>query len=125
MAARGALRRLTSHFLNSNPHSVRPLVSLTSSACDHIGGHASTSGSTHGLGQGLSRGVATDAVGTGHSKPYIRQESVNRVIEAALTLVREQVFLKAETVKPLGEAEKVPALLGLPLGHNSSFQQGG
>ncbi|GAQ85828.1 arginase [Klebsormidium nitens] len=62
----------------------------------------------------------------GHTAPYrLRPESVQRVIEAALTLVRELVHLKGETVKRLEkDAEKVPALLGLPLGHNSSFQQG-
>ncbi|KAH7863083.1 hypothetical protein Vadar_013105 [Vaccinium darrowii] len=48
----------------------------------------------------------------------------NRVIEASLTLIRERAKLKAELIRAMGGAEASTSLLGVPLGHNSSFLQG-
>ncbi|KAK9266972.1 hypothetical protein L1049_012643 [Liquidambar formosana] len=48
----------------------------------------------------------------------------NRVIEASLTLIRERAKLKGELVRALGGALASSSLLGVPLGHNSSFLQG-
>lgn len=164
MAARGALFRLSSNFLNSCAPSLRPALTatasishqqtdlplnpslnqgfsrgLTTDAPEPTGSAPGLSqnssqalnpggsqGSSFGLTEGFSRGLSTDAAGMGHTAPYrLRPENVQRVIEAALTLVRELVQLKGETVRRLEkDAEKVPALFGLPLGHNSSFQQG-
>ncbi|KAL7233541.1 hypothetical protein ACSBR1_017205 [Camellia fascicularis] len=47
-----------------------------------------------------------------------------RVIEASLTLIRERAKLKGELVRALGGAVASASLLGIPLGHNSSFLQG-
>ncbi|KAK3033749.1 hypothetical protein RJ639_034191 [Escallonia herrerae] len=47
-----------------------------------------------------------------------------RVIEASLTLIRERAKLKGELVRALGGAVASSSLLGVPLGHNSSFLQG-
>ncbi|XP_076942699.1 arginase 2, chloroplastic/mitochondrial-like [Bidens hawaiensis] len=52
------------------------------------------------------------------------EEGQNRVIEASLTLVREQAKLKGELVRALGGAKATSSLLGVPLGHNSSYLQG-
>ncbi|OIT08217.1 PREDICTED: arginase 1, mitochondrial [Nicotiana attenuata] len=48
----------------------------------------------------------------------------NRVIEASLTLIRERAKLKGELIRALGGAVASTSLLGVPLGHNSSFLQG-
>ncbi|KAL3381172.1 hypothetical protein AABB24_001343 [Solanum stoloniferum] len=48
----------------------------------------------------------------------------DRVVEASLTLIRERAKLKGELVRGLGGAVASTALLGIPLGHNSSFLQG-
>ncbi|XP_061998607.1 arginase 1, mitochondrial isoform X2 [Rosa rugosa] len=48
----------------------------------------------------------------------------NRVIDASLTLIRERAKLKGELVRALGGAVASSSLLGVPLGHNSSFLQG-
>ncbi|XP_077245112.1 arginase 1, mitochondrial isoform X1 [Tasmannia lanceolata] len=48
----------------------------------------------------------------------------NRVIDASLTLIRERAKLKGELVRALGGAKASSSLLGVPLGHNSSFLQG-
>ncbi|PRQ57572.1 putative arginase [Rosa chinensis] len=48
----------------------------------------------------------------------------NRVIDASLTLIREKAKLKGELVRALGGAVASSSLLGVPLGHNSSFLQG-
>ncbi|XLU46340.1 hypothetical protein S245_041154 [Arachis hypogaea] len=52
------------------------------------------------------------------------EKGQNRVIEASLTLIRERAKLKGELVRALGGAIACPSLLGVPLGHNSSFLQG-
>ncbi|XP_023548510.1 arginase 1, mitochondrial [Cucurbita pepo subsp. pepo] len=52
------------------------------------------------------------------------QKGQNRVIEASLTLIRERAKLKGELVRALGGAVASASLLGVPLGHNSSFLQG-
>ncbi|XP_068478220.1 arginase 1, mitochondrial isoform X1 [Phaseolus vulgaris] len=46
------------------------------------------------------------------------------VIDASLTLIRERAKLKAKLVRALGGAKATSTLLGVPLGHNSSFLQG-
>ncbi|KAK3429953.1 hypothetical protein EUGRSUZ_E01445 [Eucalyptus grandis] len=48
----------------------------------------------------------------------------NRVIDASLTLIRERAKLKGELVRALGGVKATSSLLGVPLGHNSSFLQG-
>ncbi|NP_001233851.1 arginase 2 isoform X1 [Solanum lycopersicum] len=48
----------------------------------------------------------------------------DRVVEASLTLIRERAKLKGELVRGLGGAVASTSLLGIPLGHNSSFLQG-
>lgn len=48
----------------------------------------------------------------------------NRVIDASLTLIRESAMLKGARVRALGGSAATATLLGVPLGHNSSFLQG-
>ncbi|KAJ8506503.1 hypothetical protein OPV22_007389 [Ensete ventricosum] len=48
----------------------------------------------------------------------------NRVIDASLTLIRERAKLKGEFLRSLGGVKASTSLLGVPLGHNSSFLQG-
>jgi len=52
------------------------------------------------------------------------EKGQNRVVEASLTLIRERAKLKAELVQALGGSIATSCLLGVPLGHNSSFLQG-
>ncbi|KAI8028062.1 hypothetical protein LOK49_LG02G00617 [Camellia lanceoleosa] len=52
------------------------------------------------------------------------EKGQKRVIEASLTLIRERAKLKGELVRALGGAVASASLLGIPLGHNSSFLQG-
>ncbi|PKI70421.1 hypothetical protein CRG98_009196 [Punica granatum] len=52
------------------------------------------------------------------------QKGQDRVIDASLTLIRERVKLKGELLRALGGAKATASLLGVPLGHNSSFLQG-
>ncbi|XP_057455375.1 arginase 1, mitochondrial [Lotus japonicus] len=52
------------------------------------------------------------------------EKGQNRVIDASLTLIRERAKLKGELVRALGGAAATSSLLGVPLGHNSSFLQG-
>lgn len=47
-----------------------------------------------------------------------------RVIDASLTLIRERAKLKGELIRAVGGAVASASLLGVPLGHNSSFLQG-
>ncbi|GBG90544.1 hypothetical protein CBR_g50887 [Chara braunii] len=64
-----------------------------------------------------------------HRKPpsaanYTSETGRDRVVEASLTMVRERAMLKAESVRRAGGAKATSCLLGVPLGHNSSFLQG-
>ncbi|KAK4578601.1 hypothetical protein RGQ29_028624 [Quercus rubra] len=52
------------------------------------------------------------------------EKGQSRVIDASLTLIRERAKLKGELVRALGGAVATTSLLGVPLGHNSSFLQG-
>ncbi|GKV21537.1 hypothetical protein SLEP1_g31509 [Rubroshorea leprosula] len=52
------------------------------------------------------------------------EKGQDRVIDASLTLIRERAKLKGELVRALGGALATTSLLGVPLGHNSSFLQG-
>ncbi|KAH6817803.1 arginase [Perilla frutescens var. frutescens] len=52
------------------------------------------------------------------------EKGQSRVIEASLTLIRERAKLKGELLRALGGAVASASLLGVPLGHNSSFLQG-
>ncbi|KAL6650216.1 hypothetical protein ACP70R_009141 [Stipagrostis hirtigluma subsp. patula] len=45
-------------------------------------------------------------------------------MDASLTLIRERAKLKAELLRALGGVKASASLLGVPLGHNSSFLQG-
>lgn len=51
------------------------------------------------------------------------EEGQHRVVEASLTLVRELARLKADHVRKRGGAIATSCMLGVPLGHNSSFLQ--
>ncbi|KAG0556039.1 hypothetical protein M758_11G019100 [Ceratodon purpureus] len=65
-----------------------------------------------------------------HARSYARsvvlseEEGQQRVVEASLTLVRELARLKADHVRKRGGAIATSCMLGVPLGHNSSFLQG-
>ncbi|PQP95915.1 arginase 1 mitochondrial [Prunus yedoensis var. nudiflora] len=52
------------------------------------------------------------------------EKGQSRVIDASLTLIRESAKLRGELVRALGGAVASTSLLGVPLGHNSSFLQG-
>lgn len=52
------------------------------------------------------------------------EKGQKRVIEASLTLIRERAKLKGELLRALGGVVASTTLLGVPLGHNSSFLQG-
>ncbi|XP_060674743.1 arginase 1, mitochondrial isoform X2 [Ziziphus jujuba] len=52
------------------------------------------------------------------------EKGQNRVVDASLTLIRERAKLKGELVRAVGGAVASASLLGVPLGHNSSFLQG-
>ncbi|KAJ0113300.1 hypothetical protein Patl1_00245 [Pistacia atlantica] len=52
------------------------------------------------------------------------EKGQNRVIDASLTLIRERAKLKGELLRALGGVTASTTLLGVPLGHNSSFLQG-
>ncbi|XP_020549031.1 arginase 1, mitochondrial isoform X2 [Sesamum indicum] len=52
------------------------------------------------------------------------EKGQNRVIEASLTLIREKAKLKGELLRALGGVVASSCLLGVPIGHNSSFLQG-
>ncbi|KMZ57542.1 Agmatinase [Zostera marina] len=54
----------------------------------------------------------------------IIENGQNRVVEASLTLIRERAKLKGELLRALGGVIASTTLLGVPLGHNSSFLQG-
>lgn len=51
------------------------------------------------------------------------EEGQQCVVEASLTLVRELARLKADHVRKRGGAIATSCMLGVPLGHNSSFLQ--
>ncbi|KAH8488449.1 hypothetical protein H0E87_024209 [Populus deltoides] len=56
--------------------------------------------------------------------PELLEKGQNRVIDASLTLIRERAKLKGELLRALGGVKASATLLGVPLGHNSSFLQG-
>ena len=64
-----------------------------------------------------------------HARSYARsvaiseEEGQQRVVEASVTLVRELARLKADHVRKRGGAIATSCMLGVPLGHNSSFLQ--
>ncbi|KAL9234379.1 hypothetical protein vseg_009259 [Gypsophila vaccaria] len=60
----------------------------------------------------------------GNVPAELLQKGQDRVIDASLTLIRERAKLKGELVRALGGAKASASLLGVPLGHNSSFLQG-
>lgn len=51
-------------------------------------------------------------------------QALDRVVKASLALIQERARAKAEVVEGAGGAEAVSCLLGLPLGHNSSYHRG-
>ncbi|KAL2641974.1 hypothetical protein R1flu_009561 [Riccia fluitans] len=59
-----------------------------------------------------------------HSSAQSITQGQNRVVEASLTFIRELARLRAEQVRAIGGAKATACLLGVPLGHNSSFLQG-
>lgn len=56
--------------------------------------------------------------------PASLEQGQKGVIEASLALIRENAKLKGELVRAYGGAVATSSLLGVPLGHNSSFLQG-
>ncbi|XP_078440534.1 arginase 1, mitochondrial-like [Wolffia australiana] len=74
---------------------------------------------------GLSRGRhSLRKLNTGNIPASLIQEGQKRVIDASLTLIRERAKLKGELLRALGGASASATLIGVPLGHNSSFLQG-
>ncbi|KAF9687726.1 hypothetical protein SADUNF_Sadunf02G0123000 [Salix dunnii] len=61
---------------------------------------------------------------TANIPPELLERGQNRVIDASLTLIRERAKLKGELLRALGGVKASSTLLGVPLGHNSSFLQG-
>ncbi|KAJ6335007.1 hypothetical protein OIU78_011777 [Salix suchowensis] len=61
---------------------------------------------------------------TANISPELLERGQNRVIDASLTLIRERAKLKGELLRALGGVKAASTLLGVPLGHNSSFLQG-
>ncbi|KAJ6404685.1 hypothetical protein OIU84_012784 [Salix udensis] len=61
---------------------------------------------------------------TANIPPELLERGQNRVIDASLTLIRERAKLKGELLRALGGVKAASTLLGVPLGHNSSFLQG-
>ncbi|XP_047951405.1 arginase 1, mitochondrial-like [Salvia hispanica] len=59
-----------------------------------------------------------------HIPKHVLEKGQDRVIEASLTLIRERAKLKGELLRSLGGVGASAALLGVPLGHNSSYLQG-
>ncbi|KAK6142921.1 hypothetical protein DH2020_023269 [Rehmannia glutinosa] len=54
----------------------------------------------------------------------VLEEGQRRVIDASLKLIGERVNLKAGILRSIGGATATPCLIGLPLGHNSSYLEG-
>ncbi|OMO78998.1 Ureohydrolase [Corchorus olitorius] len=52
------------------------------------------------------------------------EKGQERIIDASLTLIRETAKLRGEFLRALGGVVASTSLLGVPLGHNSSFLQG-
>ena len=55
---------------------------------------------------------------------HVRDNAQKRIIDASLSLIRERSKLKGELLRSLGGVVASSCLLGIPLGHNSSFLQG-
>ncbi|NP_001140646.1 Arginase 1, mitochondrial [Zea mays] len=79
-----------------------------------MGGAAAGTKWIHHIQRLSAAKVSAEAVERGQS----------RVIDASLTLIRERAKLKAELLRALGGVKASASLLGVPLGHNSSFLQG-
>ncbi|KAG2564652.1 hypothetical protein PVAP13_7NG077656 [Panicum virgatum] len=79
-----------------------------------MGGTAAGTKWIHHIQRLCAAKVSAEAVERGQS----------RVIDASLTLIRERAKLKAELLRALGGVKASASLLGVPLGHNSSFLQG-
>ncbi|XP_019189207.1 PREDICTED: arginase 1, mitochondrial-like [Ipomoea nil] len=59
-----------------------------------------------------------------HIPKDVRDKAQKRIIDASLSLIRERAKLKGELLRSLGGVVASSCLLGVPLGHNSSFLQG-
>ncbi|PWA46778.1 arginase [Artemisia annua] len=69
--------------------------------------------------------IARRGVRNLHNVPKdLKEKCQSRVVEASLSLIREKAKLKGGLIRALGGAKATTALLGVPLGHNSSFLQG-
>ncbi|KAF8379287.1 hypothetical protein HHK36_028720 [Tetracentron sinense] len=51
-------------------------------------------------------------------------DGTNPIVHASLTLIQERAKLMADRVQKAGGAKAATALLGIPLGHHSSFHEG-
>jgi arginase len=76
-----------------------------------------------GLGSALQSQQQQHARSYARSVVLTEEEGQQRVVEASLTLVRELARLKADHVRKRGGAIATSCMLGVPLGHNSSFLQ--
>jgi arginase len=56
--------------------------------------------------------------------PTLLEKAQNRVIDAALTFIRERAKFKGEIMRSMGGVVATSSLLGVPLGHHSSFHEG-
>lgn len=56
--------------------------------------------------------------------PAVIEQGQESVIQASLSLIRAQAKLKGELVRATGGARATSTLLGVPLGHNSSYLEG-
>uniref|UniRef100_A0A7C8ZZB7 arginase n=1 Tax=Opuntia streptacantha TaxID=393608 RepID=A0A7C8ZZB7_OPUST len=68
--------------------------------------------------------AAGPSSGNGVVPPEMLREGQEEVIKASLSLIRERARLKGAIVRALGGAKSTSALLGVPLGHNSSYLEG-
>ncbi|XBI87801.1 hypothetical protein VPH35_025835 [Triticum aestivum] len=79
-----------------------------------MGGAAAATGAARWIQRLSAARISTEALERGQS----------RVIDASLTLIRERAKLKGELLRAMGGVKASATLLGVPLGHNSSFLQG-
>uniref|UniRef100_A0A453AB17 Arginase n=1 Tax=Aegilops tauschii subsp. strangulata TaxID=200361 RepID=A0A453AB17_AEGTS len=80
-----------------------------------MGGAAAAAGAARWIQRLSAARISTEALERGQS----------RVIDASLTLIRERAKLKVgELLRAMGGVKASATLLGVPLGHNSSFLQG-
>ncbi|SPT15713.1 unnamed protein product [Triticum aestivum] len=110
--ARGRFARL---LLSPSPPPVLLPSSHPLDDSSAMGGAAAAAGAARWIQRLSAARISTEALERGQS----------RVIDASLTLIRERAKLKVgELLRAMGGVKASATLLGVPLGHNSSFLQG-